>query len=102
MRLKREEHEDLLNELLTPDLEHSRKTEILTKLRTHDATFNSEFDDLATRASKLESDNADLVVSNSKLFRQIGVTGTEKEKEVEKEEFSETITIEQLEKGSAN
>lgn len=101
MRLKRDEHEALLNELLTPDLEHSRRTEILTQLRTHDVTFNSEYEELTTKASKLEKDNADLIVSNSKLFRQIGVTGTEQEPELEKKEFSETITLEQLEKGSA-
>lgn len=102
MRINRDDHEALLNELLTPDLEHSRKTEILTQLRAHDVTFNSEYEQLNTKATKLETDNADLIVSNSKLFRQIGVVGTEKEKDVEEKEFSETITLEQLEKGSAN
>lgn len=102
MRLKRDEHEALLNELLTPDLDHSRRTEILTQIRAHDTTFNSEYDELSTKATKLEKDNSDLIVSNSKLFRQIGVVGTEKEKDVEQKEFSETVTLEELEKGSAN
>lgn len=98
MRLKRDDHENLLNELLTPDLDHSRRTEILTSLRAHDVAINGEYEEVSTAKSKLEKDNADLIVSNSKLFRQIGVVGGPNEKEVEKKEFSETVTISQLEK----
>jgi hypothetical protein len=100
MVFKREEHEDLLSELLTPELEHSRKTEILSKLRDNYTEFTTTHESLSKTKDKLERDNADLVISNSKLFRQTGIYGEEKHKEEENvKEFSETITIEALEKG---
>jgi hypothetical protein len=100
MIFKREEHEDLLAELLSPELEHSRKTEILSKLRDNYTEFTTTHDTLSKTKEKLERDNADLVISNSKLFRQTGIYGESEHKEEEKEqEFSETITIEALEKG---
>lgn len=98
MRLKRDDHENLLNELLTPELDHSRRTEILTSLRAHDVAINAEYEEVSTTKSKLEKDNADLIVSNSMLFRKAGVVGTPNEEEVVKKEFSETVTISQFEK----
>jgi Ulp1 family protease len=100
MTFKREEHEDLLSELLTPELEHSRKTEILSKLRDNYTEFTTTYESLSKTKEKLERDNADLVISNSKLFRQTGVYGEPVHKQEDQvKEFSETITIEQLEKG---
>jgi hypothetical protein len=100
MIFKREEHEDLLAELLSPELEHSRKTEILSKLRDNYTEFTTTHETMSKTKEKLERDNADLVISNSKLFRQTGIYGETEHKEEEKEqEFSETITIEALEKG---
>lgn len=97
MPMKKDEHENLLNELLTPDLETSRKTEILQQLRTDYGTVITDFGSLTETKTKLEKDNADLVISNSKLFRQIGMTGNDKEeKNHEEKEFSETVTIESL------
>jgi len=100
MPMKKDEHETLLNKLLDTDLSHSERTEILQTLRTDYGGVLADFDDHTKSIEKLQSENSDLVVSNSKLFRQIGVTGTEKEKDVEEKEFSETITLEELEKGS--
>jgi hypothetical protein len=100
MIFKREEHEDLLAELLSPEIEHSRKTEILSKLRDNYTEFTTTHETMSKTKEKLERDNADLVISNSKLFRQTGIYGETEHKEEEKEqEFSETITIEALEKG---
>jgi hypothetical protein len=100
MIFKREEHEDLLAELLSPEIEHSRKTEILSKLRDNYTEFTTTHETMSKTKEKLERDNADLVISNSKLFRQTGIYGEPEHKEEEKEqEFSETITIEALEKG---
>lgn len=98
--MERDAHEALLNELLDPELQQSRRTEILQTLRTDYTSVLGEFEENSKQIKKLSDDNADLVVSNSKLFRQIGVVGTEKEKDVEQKEFSETVTIESLEKGS--
>jgi hypothetical protein len=97
--MKRDEHENLLNELLNPEIEHSRRTEILQLLRVDHSTGHADYDEINRSNEKLKTDNQDLIVSNSKLFRQIGVVGTEKEKEEEKKDFSETVTIEQIERG---
>jgi hypothetical protein len=98
-QLDRESHEKLLSDLLNPELEQSAKTEILTQLRDNYTGFTTEYETLNKTAEKLKQDNSDLVVSNSKLFRQTGVLGsTEKPKEEEKKEFSETIKLSDIEK----
>jgi hypothetical protein len=98
--MNREEHETLLTELLNPEIEHSRRTDILQQLRVDHVTGHSDYEEITKTATKLQRDNDDLIVSNSKLFRQIGIGGSEEKKEEEKQkEFSETITLEALEKG---
>jgi hypothetical protein len=100
MPLNREEHETLLAELLSPELEHSRKTEILSQMRDNYTEFTTSHETLSKSAEKLKKDNEDLIISNSKLFRQTGVFGETKHKEEDdKKSFSETITIEDIEKG---
>lgn len=98
MPMLREEHEALLNELLNPELDHSRRTEILQQIRVDHVTAHSEFEELTAANTKFKTDNEDLIVSNSKLFRQLGVTTTKEEPEVQKKEFSETVTLEELER----
>lgn len=99
MPMSREEHEALLNELLNPEIDHSRRTEILQTIRVDHVTAHSEVEDLTKANTKFRQDNDDLIVSNSKLFRQLGVTGTKEEPEVKQKEFSETVTLESIEKG---
>lgn len=100
MPMTKEEHEALLNELLSTDLEQSRRTEILQSLRVDYGKVHSDFDGLTTSNQKLQSNNDDLIVSNSKLFRQLGIVGGDEQmkKKEEEQTFSETITLEQLEK----
>jgi len=99
MPMERENHENLLNELLNTELEHSRRTEILQELRADYGTVLTDFNQLNESNQKLQTDNDDLIVSNSKLFRQAGIIGNkDKEEEHEKATFSESITIESLEK----
>lgn len=100
MPMDREKHEELLNELLGAELEHSRRTEILQELRADYSTVLSDFDNLTSTNTKLQKDNDDLIVSNSKLFREIGVVGKPEEKEQRKQEYSETISIEELERSA--
>lgn len=96
--MERDAHEAILADLLNPETEHSRRTELLQQLRTdYDGVLN-EYTEHTTKLKKLSDDNADLILSNSKLFRQIGVTGQAEEKEVEKKEFSETVRISDFEK----
>lgn len=96
--MERESHEALLNELINPELEQSRRTEILQQLRVDYGSVLSEHQEHTTKIEKLTADNSDLVVSNSKLFRQIGVTGQPEDKEVQEKEFSETVRISDFEK----
>jgi Phi29 scaffolding protein len=99
--MERDRHEALLNELLNRELDMSRLTEILTDLRADHVTAHGEFEEVTKTSAKLQRDNDDLIISNSKLFRQLGtVGGNEEQKQEEKvKEFSETVTLESLEKG---
>ena len=100
--MEREKHEELLNELLSADLENSRKTEILQELRADNTQMLESAETLTSSNEKLQKDNDDLVLSNSKLFRQMGIVGNEnKEKEEEQKEYSETVTLEELEGSNA-
>lgn len=98
--MEREKHEELLNEILVGEVERSRLTEILQELRADNTQVLEETQSLMKKADKLERDNDDLIISNSKLFRQVGIVGTEKEEEVGQKELSETITIESIEGGN--
>jgi len=99
MPLERDVHENLLNELLQSDLEHSRRTEILQQLRVDYGTVLADFNQLNETNTKLQKNNDDLIVSNSQLFRQVGIMGNpELEKKEEEKTFSESITLESLEK----
>ena len=98
MPMSREEYENLLNELNNPDLEHSKRTEYLQNLRVDYSKVLEDTDNFTKRLQELEKDNSDLVLSNSKLFRQVGIQGNpELEKKEEQKTISETITIDQLE-----
>jgi hypothetical protein len=99
MPMTRDEHETLLSELLNPDLEHSRRTEILQQMRVDYSGVLSDFDNNTKTIEKLNKDNGDLVLSNSKLFRELKFDTKEDKKVEEQKEFSETVTIEQLLKG---
>ena len=101
MPLEREQYEGLLNELLTPDLEAGRKTEILTSLRDHNLEYTTSYETLSKEKEKLVKDNSDLVVANSKLFRQTGVV-KEEPKVDQAKEFSKTVTLESLEQKIKN
>jgi uncharacterized membrane-anchored protein len=97
MPLSREEHETLLADLLTPELEAAKKTEILQSLRDNYTEYSTTFEVLSNEKEKLAKDNADLVVANSKLFRQTGIVTEGEPKKDEAKEFSKSVTIESLE-----
>lgn len=100
MAMERESHENLLNELINPELEQSRRTEILQELRVDYGGVLTDIDTFTQTNAKLQTDNNDLVISNSKLFRQLGVVGGDDDtkKNEQEKEFSETVTLESLEK----
>lgn len=94
--MEREKHESILNELLNPEIDQSRRTELLQELRVDYGSVITDYTELKQSNEKLQADNSDLVVSNSKLFRQIGLTDTNEKEEVKEKEFSETVTLEGL------
>ena len=96
MPMDRETHEAILNELLNPEIEQSRRTELLQELRVDYGSVITDHTELTQSNEKLQADNSDLVVSNSKLFRQIGITDQKDNEEVKEKEFSETVTLEGL------
>lgn len=98
MPMDREEHENLLNELNNPELTHERRTEILQLLRTDYGSVLEDFKNLTETNQKLKADNEDLVVANSKMFRELGYKADGNEDELKEKEFSETVTIEDFEK----
>jgi hypothetical protein len=100
MPMERDKYEELLAELNNPELEHSRRTEILQELRTDYTGVHTDFETISKKTEKLEKDNNDLLLSNSKLFRLAGIQDNpEKQKEEETKEFSETVTVSAIEKG---
>jgi regulator of replication initiation timing len=98
--MERDKFEEILNKL-HGEIDHSEKTELLQELRVAQGNAYNEFDDFTKKVEKLSTDNNDLLLSNSKLFRQLEINKPEEKKapEEKKKEFSETVTIEQLTKG---
>lgn len=95
--MDKDTHEGMLNELLDKDLDHSRKAEILQELRTHHTAVSEGVTQLEESNSKYQKDNDDLTVSNSKLFRELGVVGNGgEETKVDEKEFSEEVTIDDI------
>lgn len=96
--MDRDSHEELLNELLSDSITIDRKTEILQQLRVDNTAVHEYHQNTTQQLDKMKSDNESLVISNSKLFRQLGTAGNEeKQKENEEKEYSETVTISELE-----
>lgn len=94
-------HEEILNLLNNPETPVSERTELLSELRADYGTVLSEFQEHIATIEKLNSENSDLVLSNSKLFRKIGLEsqGAEEQKKIEDKTLSETITLEDIERG---
>jgi hypothetical protein len=97
--MPREDHEARLAELLNPEIDHTRRTEILQEFRVDYNTVHTDFAGLTESNNKFKKNNDDLLQSNSMLFRQAGILGdTTKDEVIVQKEFSETVTLEQLEK----
>lgn len=99
MPMGRDRHEEILNQLLLPDLEQSTRTELLQELRADYGGVLTDFTNLNQERDKLRADNSDLVVANSKLFRQQAIVNPEDKKKEDEKTLSETITIEAIERG---
>lgn len=96
MPLPYEEYESLITELNNPELEHTRRVEILSDLRNDYTAVHADFTNLTSTNEKLKSEKYDLLEANSQLFRKAGFNTEDKKKEEAVKERSETITLEEL------
>lgn len=99
MPLEKDKHEEILGKLLNPELPQSERTDLLQALRVDYGSVLADHDTHTKQIEKLSADNSDLVVANSKLFRERGFTSNDDKEKEDKKSFSETVTIEQMEKG---
>lgn len=103
MPLSLEEHNAILERLNNPELTHEERTTALQELRADYDGFHRDFDKVSETKTSLEAENKDLVFANSKLFRDSFVSNSEDhKKEEEIKNFSETITVSQIEQGMNN
>uniref|UniRef100_UPI0001D8E4DE Capsid assembly scaffolding protein,Tropomyosin alpha-1 chain n=1 Tax=Gallus gallus TaxID=9031 RepID=UPI0001D8E4DE len=58
--LKPEEHEDILNKLLDPELAQSERTEALQQLRVNYGSFVSEYNDLEEKVAHAKEENLNM------------------------------------------
>ena len=84
--MERDKHEALLAELMGETSE-TRKTEILQELRTDYTGVLSEHEKLSSTNSQLSRDKEDLLIANSRLFRQNGIYVNQEEKDKKVEEI---------------
>lgn len=105
--LDKEEMQNLLSELLDEETpSRSRITEIASEIRDSYYESHDQNESLTETNNRLTEENYDISITNSQLFRQLsserrGKSREEEEKEKE-QSVSETITIEDFEKGVAN
>jgi hypothetical protein len=100
MPMTRDEHESFLTDLLNPEIEQSKKSEILQNLRVDYGKVLADHEDLNKKVGEQDHAIRDLTLANSKLFRDLGVQDRDP-KELEKDQektFSETVRIEDFEK----
>ena len=97
--MERDKHEQLLNEIMG-EVTETRKAEILQELRADYSGVLRDHETHTETIHKLSRDKEDLIVANSRLFRENGVYLDDKKKDeqVAEQTFSETVTLEQLEK----
>lgn len=92
--MERDAHEALLTELLNPELDQSRRTEILSDLRNDYTGVITEHGELSTKLADSDAKRNDLLQANAKLFLQVGVQNDPtKQKEEEEKTKAETISI---------
>lgn len=65
-------HEEILNTLNNPDLEHTERTQLLSELRSDFTTVVTDFSTNTKTITELEKERNDLLLAHSQMFRQLG------------------------------
>lgn len=98
MPMERDRHEEILAQLSDGELNHDEKIDLLQELRTDYGSVLEDTEKFTKDIDKLKDDNYHLTVSNSKMFRNLGIQDDpDKQKEQEEKDLSETITVSQIE-----
>lgn len=98
--MKPEDHEEILNKLLNPELDQMERTNLLNDLRADYGTVITDHRENTETLGKLKQDKETLLMTNSQLFRERGIAQypPEDQKKLEEKERAETIKISDLEK----
>jgi len=97
--LSAEGFNELIDELNTGEMDVSRRNEILQIIKVQHDHLNESLGSASTQMEQMKKDNYELSLANSKLFREVTFTKEEsKTPETKEKEFSETITLSDLEK----
>lgn len=99
MPMTRDEYEELLGKLNNAELPHSERTELLQTLRADYSGVLDDHQKFETNLEKLQKDNDDLVLSNSKLFRMTAIDKKDDDNPEDDKDFSENVTLESLLEG---
>lgn len=100
MPMDLERHEEILGLLNNPETTHEERTNLLTELRSDYGRVLQEHADFTKRVEELETENGDLLKTNSMLFRDMGSredpTKSNPTPEEQEQELAETITLNDL------
>lgn len=95
MAMTKEEHDEIIVELQTEELETSRRVELLQSLRDDYTGVHATLNEFTETQDKLKKKNDDLLLSNSQMFLKLGTTPEERKKEEEKPKTKSLAQIEQ-------
>lgn len=95
-----DEFDGLMNELNQPELDLSRKTEILQSLRKDYSGVLENTEKSSKTIEELTKEREQLLLTNSKLFRSSSYFSSDDQKQQNEKEktFSETIRLSDIEK----
>jgi len=96
-------HEEIMIALNDKETSLEERTAMLQELREDNAKMIGDFETFTNKQKELEEENKELLLTNSKLFRSqryYDDTFEKQEEEQKKKSFSETATIEDLERGA--
>lgn len=99
MPIELEKYLELTGKLANPEISVAERTQIVMELTEDYKTVHDDFKKLNDERDTLKSQVADITQGHSILMQKLGMTVTETEEVMKEKELSETITLEDLEKG---
>lgn len=97
MVMDRSKHDELLTELMETS-DDARRVEIAMELRNDYTTVTEEHNTFTQDVERLNKENEGIRLANSALWRQLGQDIHQEDEDEVNEEFSETATLEDVER----